>query len=522
MTSQNAADPSGGKGARQLWPRLTLLAIWAVVTLWLALQHAFWRDEVRALSIALQGDGIAEMLRLMQGEGHPALWYLLLRVAHDIVPVREVLPAIAWLAAAGAMAILALRSPLRLVTIALIMFGGFGLYEYAVSARNYGLSLLFLFAIAALYGRHRDRSILIGLLLAGLCNTNVHAAFLAAGLLGFWLVELVSEEGLRWTRKHAIFAANAVVATVGAALCFVTIYPPAHDAAVMVHPDGIGAATILAALASPADAFAPLLPFDWNALTAALLTLLVVGAVLGLARAPAALLAALAVMIADQLFFGLVYPGDYRHVALFPAFLATLYWLVADGRGGRWPQGIGEKTGRIARIGGVAFTALLALQLLHSGTRLRLAAEGIPQSRAHDLAALLASEGLTDATLIANADVILEPLPYYAGNPIWLIREGRIGNVTRFTRDARIHLDLDTMIAEAEARRAATGRPVVIVMQPRLDPGMPPAIRREGYGGSFAMPADQIDRFLARTRRLARFGPAASDESYDVYLLGDG
>lgn len=510
-----------GEAARNRLGRLLLLALWAAVTLYLASQHVMWRDEVRALSIALQGDTIADMLRGLQGEGHPALWYLALRLAHSVVPMPQVLAGVAWLIAAGAMAILALRSPFRLTTIALIMFGGFGLYEYVVSARNYGIGMLVLFAVAALYPRHRDRGVLIGLLLALLCNTNVHAAFFAAGLLGFWLVEITCEEGLRWTRKHFSFLVNALVAVAGAALCFITVYPPAHDAAVKPHPDGITAQIILQALGSPADAFAPLLPWQlgWGPVPMVLLTLLLVGAVLGLIRRPAALLAAAGVLILDQLFFQLVYPGDYRHTALFLTYLVTLYWLAAQGRGGSWPRSAGDRLERVARLGGAALTMLLALQLPYSIGKLSDALGGVPQTRVRDLTDLLEQEGLSNAILIANADVILEPVPYYADHPLYLIREGRFGHVTRFTRDARIHLSLDSLIDEARGLQASSGRPVIILMQHHLEPGMASSVHEEGFGGSFSMPADQVEGFLSRTRRLASFEAAASDESYDVYLV---
>ena len=96
------------------WPRLGLFAAWLALAVWFASRHVFWRDEVRAFSLALAGDGLPAMLRGVQGEGHPAIWYLLLRVGHMIAPVREVLPAMAVLVAAAAMALLVFRSPLRL------------------------------------------------------------------------------------------------------------------------------------------------------------------------------------------------------------------------------------------------------------------------------------------------------------------------------------------------------------------------------------------------------------------------
>lgn len=505
---------------RLLWPRLVLLGIWTVATLWLVSQHVMWRDEVRALSIALQGDNVFDMVWMMQGEGHPVIWYLLLRFAHMIVPANEVLPAVGWLVAFAAMAILVLKSPFRLGTIALILFGGFGLFEYVVSARNYGISMLVLFATAALYPRYRDRGVVIGVMLALLCNTNVHAAFFAACLLGFWLIEITCEEGLRWTRKHSRFALAVVSATIGAALCFFAIYPPYQDAAVKPHPDGITLSVVLQALLSPADAFAHLMPYQLGhgPIVSAILTILLVGAVAGLARSPAALLSAAAVMIADQLFMQLVYPGDYRHKAMFLVYLATLYWLVAAGRGGRWPDRLSAGLGRIATLGGLAFSALLALQIPLSITLIRAELSGIPQSRAADLAAVLREQGLTAAPMIANADVIMEPVPYYSDNPLWLLRENKFGKVVRFTRDARIHIDLDTLLEEAGTLHRGTGKPVVILMQFRLEPGQPSAVSHEAYGGSFSMPTDQVDRFLSQTRRIARFDRAITDEYYDVYV----
>lgn len=505
-------------------PRLVLLGIWTIGTLYLVSRHVMWADEVRALSIALQGDNLIEMLRSLQGEGHPALWYLLLRGAHTIVPVNEVLPAMAWLVAFAAMLILVLKSPFRLGTIALIMFGAFGLFDFTVSARNYGIAMLLLFAIAWLYPAYRDKGIVIGLLLAALCNTNVHAAFFAAGLLGFWLIEITSEEGIKWTRKHRIFAVNATVATIGAALCFIAVYPPGQDAVVRSSPEGITLGLIVDAITSPATLFASLLPpqFGDHPLAMVALTLLLLGALLGLARAPGAVIAAASALIGVMLFMQLIYLGSYRHTALFLVYLVTLYWLVAMGRGGRWPTRIHAGLGRITKLSAISLTVLLALQLPLSFALLRLDAAGIPDSRSYDLSRLIHAQGLTESPIIANADVIMEAVPYYAPNPLWLLRENKFGKVVRFSRNNRDQLDLNVLLAEADRLHRDHGKPVIILMQYRLEPGIGQPTIQEGFGGSFAMPADQVDRFLGATRRLARFDPANTNESYDVYLYPGG
>ena len=90
--------------------RLFLFAAWLGLVSWLLATHVFWRDEVRAFSLALSGQTVGEMLRDIHGEGHPALWYLILRLCHEILPVREVLPAAGALIGIGAMALTTMTS----------------------------------------------------------------------------------------------------------------------------------------------------------------------------------------------------------------------------------------------------------------------------------------------------------------------------------------------------------------------------------------------------------------------------
>jgi len=46
-----------------------------------------------------------------------------------------------------------------------------------------------------------------------------------------------------------------------------------------------------------------------------------------LIRATAAFIAALTALVALSLFFAIIYPGDYRHQALWLVFLLTMYWI---------------------------------------------------------------------------------------------------------------------------------------------------------------------------------------------------
>ncbi|HEY1606448.1 MAG TPA: hypothetical protein VGF77_12720 [Allosphingosinicella sp.] len=513
------AEPPG----RNRPVRAILFAAWFALALFLVLRHVFWRDEIRALSIALAGDNVFAMLRILHGEGHPALWYLMLRGAHMLVPVKQVLPAVGFAVAAASAAILAFRAPFRPLVLVLALFSAFMLHEYAVLARNYGIAMLAMFVLVLLYPKRRDRGIGIGLVLALLCNTNVPAALLAACFLLFWLVELVAEEGLRWGPKYTWFAINALLAAAGALLCFVTVFPTVHDAMPIDLSGRLGVVSLIKDVLSPAGSFTDCLPkaMRGNGLGMALLDIALWGSVLGLLRRPAALLSAAAALVGFELFFQLIYPGYYRHQGLFVIFLLILHWLAAEGHGGRWRDAWAEGAAarRIAGFGQAMLLLLLFFQVVNAAGKVAADLNGVPQGRSRDLAELLKRDRLTDAVLIADPDMFLEALPYYAPNPIYFMREQRFGHVVRFTKSVRTELSLDDYLNDARALRARTGRPVVIVLRQRIDPSSPAFRVHEVNIWNFSGTREQIGRFLAATQRLVRFAPAVSDESYDVYLL---
>src|SRR3984885_16077621 len=103
-------DPVSAEVESIDWIRFLLFGLWLAAAGALAWRHVIWRDEARALSIAIQGDDWVAMLRRLHGEGHPALWYLLLRAAHGIAGRPEVLPLLALAIAVAAVWLIVWRS----------------------------------------------------------------------------------------------------------------------------------------------------------------------------------------------------------------------------------------------------------------------------------------------------------------------------------------------------------------------------------------------------------------------------
>ncbi|HXV17196.1 MAG TPA: hypothetical protein VD758_10480, partial [Gemmatimonadaceae bacterium] len=88
---ENQATQENGITSRQLWGAMGAYAVLLIV---LALEHEMWRDEVRALSVATKWSWTT-MFAELHHEGHPSLWYILLRAGFALTHSTLVLPVIA-------------------------------------------------------------------------------------------------------------------------------------------------------------------------------------------------------------------------------------------------------------------------------------------------------------------------------------------------------------------------------------------------------------------------------------------
>jgi len=189
------------------WGVLIAYAAYLLVMLPL---HEPWRDEAQAWLIARDLDLIG-IISQSAAEGSPALWQLVLapfaqlgfpyvteRVVHGVFACTTV-------------AVVLFTSPYarwqKLAFAASYLMA----FEYAVIARSYVMSLMFLFSLAALDGRRHERPVVYGLLVLALANTNLHSLTIAAVLGASFAFELVHRrQGLvRWIVLAAMVAGGA-------------------------------------------------------------------------------------------------------------------------------------------------------------------------------------------------------------------------------------------------------------------------------------------------------------------------
>jgi hypothetical protein len=502
------------------WPEVLILAAWAAIVLFQATRHVMWRDEVRALSIALTGDSFFAMLTTLHGEGHPAIWYMLLRAAYSVFGSVVVLPGLAFAIAIATVGMLIFRSPFPRILIIILLASRCFVYEYSVMARNYGVGALLMFVIAAAYRSRRDRGILLGALLFLLANTNLIAAIMVAPFLLFWLLDILAETGVRWTPKLANFVLNALIATAGVVICALTILPTFNDAAARDWSQASPAIAALNAVVNPGyttpgTLFSPGLPSVVG-------SLLLFGMTLGLLPKRSAFVAALVSLILFSLFSAIAAQGDARHAMVWLCFCVMLYWIswndITEALAKLSPTRPGKS---VFQAGCIALLLVLALQAEAGflGVARAMIGGGV-ESRSADLGSLIRQRPeLANAVVIAEPDYMAEALPYYASNRTYLLREGRFGNFIRFTKSGKLDTNLGEILQVSRELQKTTSSPIIIVLQYNIEKIIPDRLYKEGYNWTFTASKGDIKNFLDGTIRMAQFDEAQSDESYDVYLL---
>ncbi|MBF0105366.1 MAG: hypothetical protein HQM16_08580, partial [Deltaproteobacteria bacterium] len=160
------------------YKNILLLLIWFVLASILLYHHEPWRDEAQSWLLVTHLD-LAGLLRHMPFEGTPALWHLILFPFAKMGLPYSAQSVIHLLMAFAVVSLFVLKSPFSFLTKLLFVLSYFFLFEYAVVARSYALTVLFLFLIAA-----NDEKRLINvrrhlLFIALLAHTNIHGMILA-------------------------------------------------------------------------------------------------------------------------------------------------------------------------------------------------------------------------------------------------------------------------------------------------------------------------------------------------------
>ena len=163
----------------------------------LVLTHQPWLDEWQALQISLQSPDLTALFENLRYEGHPPVWYLILRGAGSVLPPDWVLPAVQLPVALAIQALILFRLPLARVERLLLACNPYVLIDYGAISRSLGLGVLLLLLAAVVFRNRRSAWLAV----AGLPMMD----FLFGVLSIAWIAVLWREKRL-WAPGLALWA----------------------------------------------------------------------------------------------------------------------------------------------------------------------------------------------------------------------------------------------------------------------------------------------------------------------------
>jgi hypothetical protein len=387
-----------------------------------------WRDEVRAFSVAINARSWLQLFSDIHQDGHPIIWYAILRAGYAVFHSPLVLPiaalVIAWIAA-----FLILRyAPFPFWIRMLIVFGAFLGHEFSVVARNYGIGIVFMMLACILFPTRGERPLRLGIVLALLANTSVHAA-LAALLLGFvWIATDLLDSGSRTALMRPASLGALAIGIAGVAFALWSAHVPADMVYAVplsrISPDKWGAIPLdpgkgLMGYQQANIAAAGALPWGHIGINPTLACRLIVDiALLGIAwslrRNLICLVAVVFAIVAFEVIFRLMYSGALRHEGMLAFLLISLVWIASE------DSKLQESYRQRMALGLLPLLFFQTMALPFTVRRVMV----YPTSSSREFAALIhRTPAWRDAILAGEPDYVMEPMPYYVGNKVFMPRQ---------------------------------------------------------------------------------------------------
>ncbi|MHB8286906.1 MAG: hypothetical protein ACYDD1_19825, partial [Caulobacteraceae bacterium] len=398
-------------------------------------------------------------------------------------------------------------------------------YEYSIMARDYALIMPLMFGlIMAVVAKTRNYW-----LIAALIFLNMQVEVYATLLTPFFMLVL-AKDWFAETRKGRIGISICALSTVlGLAAAVASLYPPKHD---LVTTSMSGQVSLLyaveSAILAPGKEYFTLLNghehlyasslLNFSAATlgffaSIILTVLLYGACLALAKDFALLGSAVLGLWITTAFALLIYPMYYRHAGVWLIFLVCLFWVY--NKTNNKEERVDAVSRGITKFshGCLAFIFILNLSF---GIPTIIGYTRLPSSDSRALARrIIAEPALHNAIILPEPGDMGESLAYYVPNRIYLVREHKFSKVEDWDKTTTAHLKFSAVMSAARALERTQKAPVIIVLQNALAPG--DHIVCVGFNRSiWSTQADYAD-FAASTTPLPL--GRASDEVYGAYLL---
>lgn len=188
---------------------IAILMVYVAVQVFFALHHEAWRDESQAWIIA-RNSSFLEIFELLASEGHPCLWFLLLKGCQILGIPFHALSFISISIMAVAAAGLLWQSPFSLISKICILLSPIFFYYNSVISRVYCVVVLLLVLLCVLWPNRRKMPIAYGAVVALMFQTHILMAGFGIGCV----IEMMIRNRKAKNRRGLIGLLIAIVSLV--------------------------------------------------------------------------------------------------------------------------------------------------------------------------------------------------------------------------------------------------------------------------------------------------------------------
>lgn len=401
-----------------------------------------WRDELQAWLIARDSPDIFSLFKELPYEGHPPLWFLVLRPAARLSGNPIWMQVIHVGIATATVALVLWRAPLSRIEQVFFPFGYYVFFEYAVKSRAYALGFLLLAVFCSLWSRRRSHPVLMAVIIALFANVHVHFAITSVGAVAalaydrFINARLADRTTIAPWRSY-IVAGFVVIA--GWTIAVLTAWPSADTGSVagwFLQLDFNRLTRTYLALSAVVGGAEPSIAAATFSLFA-----IVLFCVLARKDLPAIIFLIVSVVILLTFFYVKYAATAWHRGVIFVDFFAAI-WIDRI-----FAVEVNEVRPRLLRSFplGLVLAVQAWLGIMMAQTDIRE-----PLSRAEDVARFIKSNGWDKDPVLGSKDSVMAPIvgylqierAYYANGRRW-------GSFTVWDRKRLLEIDLDGFLADA-------------------------------------------------------------------------
>jgi len=207
--------------------RFFMLAVYVLIHLFFISKHELWRDEAQAWILA-KDLSLTELFGVLPEEGHPVLWFLVLRFFSHLGLPFESIGLVSLVLMSAAAALLLFSSPFPLwVQLAVLVSSAFMYYNPTIS-RVYALCVILVILLAKQWKDRKEKPLIYGFLIFLLFQTHVYMAGFAACLTADLFFNAVLDR--RGRKKLCV---GGIVGFLGMLACYIELKQSVGDTSVV-------------------------------------------------------------------------------------------------------------------------------------------------------------------------------------------------------------------------------------------------------------------------------------------------